>query len=71
MSFRLTRASGTFQGTMNNTLAPCLRKFVLIFFDDILIYINSWEEHLTHLCIVFELLAKDNWKLKLSKCSFV
>jgi len=70
MSFGLTRAPGTFQAAMNTTLTPYLRKFVLVFFDDILIYSASLEEHLQHLRMVFELLARDQWTLKLSKCSF-
>jgi hypothetical protein len=42
----------------------------LVFFDDILIYSATFEEHLIHIRSVFELLAKDQWKIKLSKCSF-
>jgi len=55
---------------MNSTLAPLLRKCVLVFFDDILVYSPSLEEHLCHLRLVLELLAKDKWQVKLSKCSF-
>lgn len=70
MSFGLTGAPGTFQEAMNSTLAPYLRQFVLVFFDDILIYSLTFEAHLQHIRLVLELLAKDQWKLKLSKCSF-
>jgi hypothetical protein len=70
MSFGLTGAPGTFQFAMNSTLAPCLRKYVLVFFDDILIYSATYEENIVHIRSVFELLAQDQWKIKLSKCSF-
>ena len=55
---------------MNSTLAPLLHKCVLVFFDDILIYSHSYEEHLDHLTQVLELLQAHQWKLKLSKCVF-
>ncbi|WVZ80007.1 hypothetical protein U9M48_027525 [Paspalum notatum var. saurae] len=55
---------------MNSTLAPYLRKFVLVFFDDILIYSATREDHLHHIRLVLELLQKDQWKVKLSKCTF-
>ena len=70
MAFGLTGAPGTFQSAMNATLAPYLRQFVLVFFDDILIYSRSYEGHLLHVKLVLELLRKDQWKIKLSKCSF-
>jgi hypothetical protein len=55
---------------MNSTLSPCLRKFVLVFFDDILIYSKTYEDHIGHIRCVFELLTKDQWKLKFTKCTF-
>ncbi|WVZ54205.1 LOW QUALITY PROTEIN: hypothetical protein U9M48_005042 [Paspalum notatum var. saurae] len=70
MSFGLCGAPGTFQGAMNVTLKPLLRKCVLVFFDDILVYSKSFAEHLVHLRAVFELLSKDRWQVKLSKCTF-
>lgn len=70
MPFGLIGAPGTFQEAMNSTLAPLLRKFVLVFFDDILIYNHSYEEHLDHIKQVLDLLQAHQWKLKLSKCEF-
>jgi len=61
---------GTFQLAMNATLAPLLRKCVLVFLDDILIYSTTIEEHLHHIGAVLQLLDKDGWKVKPGKCSF-
>jgi hypothetical protein len=55
---------------MNTTLGPLLRKCVLVFFYDILVYSPSFESHLQHLQQMLELLAAESWKIKLSKCSF-
>jgi hypothetical protein len=41
---------------MNDMLLPFLERFVLVFFDDILIYISSWDEHLRHVCTVLRTL---------------
>jgi hypothetical protein len=70
MAFGLTGAPDTFQKAMNHTLAPLLRKCALVFFDDILMYNATWDDHLLHLQQVFELLNRDHWKVKISKCSF-
>lgn len=70
MTFGLTNASATFQTLMNTVLADLLRKFALVFFDDILIYITTLTEHVNHLRNVLELLRKHKLFAKLSKCTF-
>jgi hypothetical protein len=55
---------------MNDSLAPVLRKFALVFFDDILIYSPSFELHLEHLAVVLSILRRDKWQVKLYKCAF-
>ena len=70
MLFCLTNAPATFQCIMNQILQPFLRKFVLVFLDDILIYSKSFTEHLKHLEQVLEVLQTNQLYLKQSKCSF-
>jgi hypothetical protein len=70
MPFGLTNGLATFQQLMNSVLAPVLRKFVLVFFDDILIYSKSLTEHISHLKQVFQLLKSNNLFAKVSKCTF-
>ena len=43
VSFGLSVAPDTFEGAMNSTLATLLRKCIVVFFDDILVYNNSYE----------------------------
>jgi hypothetical protein len=70
MSFGLTGAPHTFQRATNTTLAPFSWKFVLVFFNDILIYSMSYLEHVDHVKQVFQVLYQEQWKVKLTKCSF-
>ena len=70
MSFGLTNAPATFQSLMNHIFQGLLRKFVLVFFDDILVYSLDWSSHLQHLVTVLQVLQKEQLFAKLSKCSF-
>lgn len=55
---------------MNQVFSECLRKYALVFFDDILGYNKTWEEHLLHLDKVFTLLRGNSLFSKISKCQF-
>ena len=70
MPFGLCNAPATFQALMNDVLCPFLRRFVLIFFDDILIYSASLAEHLRHVRAVITVLHQHRLFVKRSKCAF-
>jgi hypothetical protein len=70
MPFGLCNAPATFQALMHDVLRPFLRRFVLVFFDDILIYSSAWADHLRHFQAVFTILQQHRLFVKRSKCSF-
>jgi hypothetical protein len=70
MPFGLSNAPSIFQALMNSVLGPFLRKFVLVFFDDILIYSQTWTDHLKHIRAVLTVLRTNLLLVKRSKCMF-
>jgi hypothetical protein len=70
MPFGLCNSPSTFQRLMNHVFRPCLCHFVLVFFDDILIYSETWTYHLDHVYQVLHLLSQHQIFHKKSKCAF-
>jgi hypothetical protein len=70
MPFGLTNAPATFQCLMNALFGDYMRKFVLIFMDDILIFSKPLEKHMDHLRLVSQVLMQNKLFIKFSKCMF-
>ncbi|GJV76333.1 putative mitochondrial protein, partial [Tanacetum coccineum] len=70
MPFGLTNAPSSFQALMNEVFAPFLRKFVLVFFNDILVFSKDMTEHAKHLELVLDTMESQQLYAKMSKCVF-
>lgn len=70
MPFGLCNAPATFQSLMNQVFNQFLRKFILVFFDDILIYSKTFDDHLHHLELTLATLRANQLYAKMSKCQF-
>jgi hypothetical protein len=70
MLFRLTNTSSIFIRLMNHMLCAFIGRFVVIYFDDILIYNEGLYKHVDHLRQVLDMLKKESLYANLKKCDF-
>ena len=70
MPYGLTNAPAAFMDLMHRVFQPYLDQFVVVIFDDILIYFQTEDEHKDHLWIVLQALRDHQLYAKFSKCEF-
>jgi hypothetical protein len=71
MPFGLTNAPATFQRFMNDVLKSVIKKFALVYLDDVIIYSKTLQQHIVHIEKVLDLLRKAGLKIKISKCTLL
>jgi hypothetical protein len=70
MSLRLASAPAHFMYLMNSIFMAELDKFVVVFIDDILVYLKNKKEYEGHLHIVLQQLHDHQLYVKYIKCEF-
>ena len=70
MPFRLMNSPATFMRLMDDILRPFTNSFVVVYLDDILIFIHTWEEHLHYIQQVLQTLRQHKFCANLEKFTF-
>lgn len=70
MPFHLTNIPSSLQSLMNDLFHPYLQRFILVFFNDILVYSKTWEYHLSHLQIFLTIFETNQLRAKKTKHKF-
>jgi hypothetical protein len=59
-----------FMRVITQVVRPFMRKFLMVYFDNILIYSKTNEEPLNHFIQVYNTLRKESLFVNVNKCSF-